>query len=373
MITLYIVDMTSCKIFNMKICISLILLSGTLPGYLKNFSFVPYKMEIVNMKHMEKNNKPQIIILAGPTCVGKTRVAIQIAQKWGGEIIGADAVQVYRYMDIGTAKPDASEQAQVKHHMIDIVDPDVRFDSAMYVDRARPIIQQLHDSHTPIFLVGGSGLYIKTLTQGLFQSAPGNPSIRQKYKQLAARHGNTWLYELLKAQDPDAASTIHPNDMVRIIRALEVFETTGRSIREHHQSHQFSDHPYRLFKIMLNDDRKQLYRRIDRRVDRMIQDGFLKEVHSLIHRGYHCRLNAMQSIGYKHMCAYINGRLGWKEAVTLLKRDTRRYAKRQFTWFRADKSFIWTHASDIATLYPKIHDFIYSSRNPTSQNQPCMV
>jgi len=325
------------------------------------------------MKHTEKKNKPKIIIIAGPTGVGKTRIAIEMAKKWGGEIIGADAIQVYRYMDIGSAKPDPNEQAQMKHHMIDVVDPDVRFDAARYVEMARPIIRHLNDADIPIFLVGGSGLYIKALTGGLFSQAPGNPSIRQKYKQMAAEHGNTFLYEQLQKQDPHAASTIHPNDMVRIIRALEVFETTGRSIKEHHQEHQFTDQPYQLFKIMLNEDRKLLYNRIEHRVDQMIHDGLLKEVQSLIHRGYHCQLNAMQSIGYKHMCAFLNGQLEWNDTIRLLKRDTRRYAKRQFTWFRADKSFLWTSPENIASLYPKIHEFIYSNRKPNSANQPCMV
>jgi tRNA dimethylallyltransferase len=325
------------------------------------------------MKHTENENKPKIIIIAGPTGVGKTRIAIQMAQKWGGEIIGADAIQVYRYMDIGTAKPDFHEQAQVKHHMIDVIDPDVQFDAAMYVEMARHVIQNLHEAGKPIFLVGGSGLYIKALTGGLFAQAPGNPSIRQKFKQMASERGNAFLYEMLQKQDTHAASTIHPNDMVRIIRALEVFEITGRSIKDHHQAHQFADQPYQLFQIMLNEDRKLLYNRIEHRVDQMIQDGLLKEVQSLIQRGYHCQLSAMQSIGYKHMCAFLNGQLDWRETIRLMKRDSRRYAKRQFTWFRANKSFIWTLPAAVTSLYPQVHDFIYSNRNPNSANQPCMV
>jgi len=310
------------------------------------------------MKHTEKKNKPKIIIIGGPTGVGKTSIAIQMAQKWGGEIIGADAIQVYRFMDIGTAKPDFHEQAQVKHHMIDIVTPDVQFDASMYVEQARPIIKHLHDADIPILLVGGSGLYIKALTGGLFKQAPGNLSIRQQYKQMADKHGNAFLYEQLQKKDPAAASAIHPNDMVRIIRALEVFDITGRSIKDHHQAHQFADQPYQLFKIMLHEDRKKLYTRIENRVDQMIGNGLLKEVQSLIHRGYHCNLSSMQSIGYKHMCAFLNGRLTWDETIRLMKRDTRRYAKRQFTWFRADKSFIWASAAEIDSLYPKLDQFI---------------
>jgi tRNA dimethylallyltransferase len=294
-------------------------------------------------------------------------------QNWGGYIIGADAIQVYRYMNIGSAKPDPHEQALVKHHMIDVVDPDEKFDAAMYVEMARPIIHHLYESKTPIFLAGGSGLYMKALTGGLFSQAQGNPSIRQKYKQMASEHGNAYLFEQLQKQDPLAASTIHPNDMVRIIRALEVFEITGRSIKEHHRDHQFADQPYHLLKIMINEDRKLLYDRIDQRVDQMIHNGLLKEVQSLIHRGYHCQLNAMQSIGYKHMCSFLNGQLDWNDTVRLMKRDSRRYAKRQFTWFRSDKSFIWSSCARIVSLYPQIHEFIHSNRNPSSANQPCMV
>jgi len=310
------------------------------------------------MKPVEKNNKPQLIIIAGPTCVGKTSIAIKLAQKWNGQIIGADALQVYRFMDIGTAKPSIKEQSQVIHHMINVVDPDTPFDAARYSDMARPIIDRLHQDNIPIFLVGGSGLYIKTLTQGLFQQAPGNLSLRQTFKQLAATHGNAYLYDRLQKQDPEAASHIHPNDMVRIIRALEVFETTGQSIKAYHRNHQFADTPYQLFKIMLQEDRKKLYHRIDNRVDQMIHAGFLQEVKNLITKGYHCQLNAMQAIGYKHMCAYLNGHLNWDQSVQLMKRDTRRYAKRQFTWFRADKSFIWTSKSEVDNLDSQISQFM---------------
>jgi tRNA dimethylallyltransferase len=311
------------------------------------------------MKHSEKYSKPRIIIIAGPTGVGKTSVAIQMARQYGGEIIGADTVQVYRYMNIGSAKPSPEEQTIAKHNMIDIVDPDDDFDAARYARLAKPIIKRLHQNAVPIFLVGGAGLYIKTLTQGLFHQAPGNPSIRQKYKQLATEKGNAYLYKLLKKNDPEAAISIHPNDSVRIIRALEVFEITGLSIKKHHQSHQFSEQPYHLFKIMLTDQREHLYKRIDRRVDLMIQDGFLKEVESLIDKGFHCRLNSMQSIGYKHLCAFIDGRLAWDEAIHLMKRDTRRYAKRQFTWFRSDKTFIWKKAKEIHSLEPEIEKFLF--------------
>ncbi|MBF0450891.1 MAG: tRNA (adenosine(37)-N6)-dimethylallyltransferase MiaA [Candidatus Magnetomorum sp.] len=310
------------------------------------------------MKHSENNLKPRVIIIAGPTCVGKTSIAIQLAQRYGGEIIGADAMQIYRYMNIGTAKPSLEEQTQAKHHMIDIIDPDETFDVAKYTRMASAMIEQLYRQSIPIFLVGGSGLYIKTLTQGLFQQATGDPLIRQKFKKMAAEHGNAYLYNLLKKNDPDAATSIHPNDTVRMIRALEVFEITGISIKRYHQEHQFADQPYHLYKIMLTEQREILYKRINQRVDTMIQNGFLKEVESLIEKGFHCQLNAMQSIGYKHLCAYLDGRYCWEEAIQLMKRDTRRYAKRQFTWFRSDKKYIWKHAGEIPSIIPQVDNFL---------------
>ena len=333
----------------------------------KNLGLLTYIIMNVNMKlnmeHTKKKSKPVIIIVAGPTCVGKTSAAIKLTQQFGGEIIGADAMQIYRHMNIGTAKPTPQELSQAKHHMVDIVDPDESFDASRYAKIAKPIIEDLHIKNVPVFVVGGSGLYIKTLTQGLFQQAPGNPSIRQKYKQMASKHGNAHLYSLLQKNDPESASSIHPNDLVRIIRALEVFEITGVSIKKHHQTHQFSERPYQMFKIMLSESREYLYKRINQRVDIMIQNGFLKEVQSLIEMGYNCQLNSMQSIGYKHLCAYLNNNFSWDETVQLIKRDTRRYAKRQFTWFRSDKEYNWTNSREINTLHSQIENFLSTKTN----------
>ena len=285
--------------------------------------------------------KPKVIVICGPTGIGKTSVGIRLAEKLGGEIISADSMQVYRYMDIGTAKPTADEQNRVLHHMIDIVDPDEDFDAVRFADMARQKVMQLHQKGIMTFVVGGTGLYIKALLQGLFQSNPVDPQIRERLMQEAADNGSRRLYDHLQQVDPDTADRLHPNDAYRIVRALETIESTGRPISEHHQDHRFADEPFEALKICLQMDRQTLYDRIDHRVDLMIEAGFVDEVRKLLDTGYSADLKSMQSIGYRHIVDFIEGRMAWDESVRILKRDTRRYAKRQLTWFGADEDIIW--------------------------------
>ncbi len=282
-------------------------------------------------------NKPKVIVICGPTGVGKTTVGIQLAEKLGGEIISADSMQIYRYMDIGTAKPTADEQSRIPHHMIDIVDPDENFDAVRFAEMARDKVMQLHQRGVMPLVVGGTGLYIKALLQGLFQSNPVDPKTRERLMKEAAENGSGILYDRLKRVDPDTADRLHPNDSYRIIRALETIESTGRSISEHQQEHGFSDEPFNALKICLRIDRQKLYDRIDQRVDMMIEAGFVDEVKKLLGMGYSADLKSMQSIGYRHISDFLEGRLPWDECVRTLKRDTRRFAKRQFTWFGADQ------------------------------------
>jgi tRNA dimethylallyltransferase len=244
-------------------------------------------------------------------------------------------------MDIGTAKPTADEQNRVPHHMIDIVDPDEDFDAVRFAKMARERVMQLHQKGILPVVVGGTGLYIKALLQGLFQSHPVDPQIRDRLTQEAAEHGSGYLHERLKQVDPETAERLHPNDTYRVLRALETIESTGRSISEHHQDHDFADEPFDALKIGLQMDRQRLYNRIDRRVDLMIAAGLLDEVKMLLGKGYTSDLKAMQSIGYRHMAAYIQGSLPWDECIRTFKRDTRRFAKRQFTWFGADDKIQW--------------------------------
>jgi tRNA dimethylallyltransferase len=304
------------------------------------------------------SNKPSIIVVCGPTGIGKTAAAIEIAETFGGEIISADSMQVYRLMDIGTAKPTVQEQARIRHHLIDIVDPDEDFDAARFGSLARPLIFALIRKNKLPVVAGGTGLYIKALIHGLFQARPPAPEIRRKLKDEAASRGPSALHERLGRVDPQAAAGIHPNDVFRIIRALETYELTGRPISDHHRIHGFSESPFQAFKIGLTMDRKALYERINRRVDLMIAAGLLAEVKGLLGKGYAENLKAMQSIGYRHMADYLGGRLSWEESVRTLKRDTRRYAKRQLTWFRADPDISWVTPTELQNIYPEIHRFL---------------
>jgi tRNA dimethylallyltransferase len=306
--------------------------------------------------------KPQVIIICGPTGVGKTTVAIDLAQHLEGQIIGADSMQIYKFMDIGTAKPTTQERARVVHHMVDFVQPDKPFDAAQYAEMAREKIIELDRQGITPIVVGGTGLYIKALLHGLFDDRVSDPQIRRRLKSEAGDHGIRSLYDRLSSLDPDTAERLHPNDSYRILRALEVIEATGQAISRHHLKHGFFDRPFESLKIGLNLDRAILYERINRRVDVMISAGFLDEVKSLLARGYAANLKPMQSIGYRHMVDYIEGRLSWAECIQTLKRDHRRYAKRQLTWFRADPEIIWKEPRQVEELKLRVENFMSNRR-----------
>lgn len=307
---------------------------------------------------MAMSQKPCVIIIAGPTCVGKTEVAITLAEPLGSEIVSADAMQVYRYMDIGTAKPTQEQQARVPHHLIDVVDPDEPFSAARFKTAAAAVIGELHEKGHPAFVVGGTGLYIKALTRGLFRVEEQDGALRERLRAEAQDLGSPVLHRRLQDVDPEAAARIHPHDAYRIIRALEVLELTGKPLSEHHSTHGFSDDPYQVLKIGLFLDREMLYQRIDQRVDWMLEAGFLKEVKGLLHRGYSPKLKSMKSIGYRHMAEHLEGHVTWDETVRRFKRDTRRYAKRQMAWFKADPKIHWLQPSTIDIMSKKIDSFL---------------
>ena len=304
------------------------------------------------------SQKPDIVVICGPTGIGKTSIAIELAQCFGGEIIGVDSMQIYKYMDIGSAKPTPSEQARVPHHLIDITNPDEPFDAAKFAALAHEKIRELHGRHILPFIVGGTGLYIKALVHGLFRIRAADPQILRELNEEARRHGSAALHQRLKACDPRAAEKIHPNDIFRIIRALEVFRSTETPISEYHGKHQFSDTPYNVLKIGLNMARAKLYRRINQRVDIMLAEGLLEEVKKLLNMGYPPSLKSMQSIGYRHMVDFLLHGVSWDETVRLLKRDTRRYAKRQLTWFRKDDNIRWINAGDTNQARQLIENFL---------------
>jgi len=283
----------------------------------------------------------KVIIICGPTGVGKTGFAIALARQLGGQIVGADSMQIYRFMDIGTAKPTAEEREAVTHHMVDIADPDQHFDAAAFGARAHQVVQSLLMRGVVPLVVGGTGLYIKALLYGLFESRPVDKSVRRHLQEQAEREGPAALHARLALQDPQTAARLHPNDTYRIVRALEVLQQTGEPLSSHHQGHGFQRPRYHALKIGLNLPRDQLYARIDARVEQMLAAGLENEVRQLLQRGYGPQLKALQSLGYRHMIDYIQGRLNWEEALRTLKRDHRRYAKRQLTWFKADESVQW--------------------------------
>jgi len=294
--------------------------------------------------------KPKIVIICGPTGIGKTSVAIDIAGTVNGEIISADSMQIFRHMDIGTAKPSPVELAKARHHMIDIVNPDEHFDAALFSEIAHNKVLKLDKRSIVPIVAGGTGLYIKALIHGLFGADPYDPDIRIRLKREADAHGADFLYKRLAKSDPVAAGRIHPNDTYRIIRALELVEATGKTISKHHGEHGFADKRYTVLKIGLQMEREALYDRINQRVDVMIEKGLVDEVRGLLERGYSQDLKSMQSIGYRHMIDFIKGCGLLDETIRTLKRDTRRYAKRQMTWFNADPEIVWTkpdHAEDI--------------------------
>jgi tRNA dimethylallyltransferase len=304
------------------------------------------------------SDKPKIIIICGPTGIGKTAVGLELAEKFGGEIIGADSMQIYRHMDIGTAKPTLEERCRVAHHMVDIVDPAEDFDAVQFSERARTTIAALDTQERLPFVVGGTGLYIKALLHGLFQSESVDPQIRDRLRQQLDQNGSGLLYERLEQVDPDTAGRLHPHDSYRIIRALETIESSGKSISKHHQDHGFEDDPFNVLKIGLRIDRTQLYEHIDQRVDLMVQAGLVEEVKKLLGMGYAAELKSMQSIGYRHMVAFLAGELPWDECLRTLKRDTRRFAKRQLTWFGADPQIKWYEPHQVNEIIRLIEGFL---------------
>ena len=302
--------------------------------------------------------KPRLICILGPTGVGKTAMALELADRWGGEIVSADSMQVYRHMDIGTAKPTPEERRRIPHHLLDVVNPDEPFDVSLYIRLANGIIADLQREERPVFVVGGTGLYIRALMGGLIAGPGADESLRQILREEMNRLGKSHLYEKLRTRDEKAAARIDPHDGVRIIRALEVLELTGRSIVDHQQGHRFGECPYEVLQIGLRLDREQLLARIDGRTDRMIENGFVDEVRRLLAMGYHESLKPMQSLGYRHILAYLAGKGDLQESVSRIKRDTCRYAKRQMTWFAADREVGWLDPWDVDAASKQIGLFL---------------
>ena len=294
----------------------------------------------------ESDDKQKIVIILGPTASGKTDLAVRLAERFGGEIVNADSMQVYRGMEIGTAKPSPELRQRVPHHLIDMVEPDIDFSASDFRREAARAIADIAGRGKRAFIVGGTGLYIRALLRGLVDSPSGAGGVRGELEEQARLLGNDALLGELARVDPDSAARLHPNDLVRIIRALEVYRLTGTPISRQRNAHGFSGDYYFPLKIGLAVERRELYERIDRRVEGMMAEGLVEEVRALLGRGFSPCLKALRSIGYRQICAYLSHEYPLDEAVRLIKRDTRRYAKRQMTWFNNDKEINWVEYSD---------------------------
>lgn len=285
-----------------------------------------------------------LVVICGPTAVGKTAAATELAERVGGEIVAADSRTIYRQMDIGTAKPTPEQRARVRHHLLDVANPDEIITVAVYRRMARAAIQEIRARRKTPILVGGTGLYIRAVVDGFtIPEVPPDPSLRQHLEEVE-RHAPGALHARLSAADPVAAARIHPRNVRRLIRALEVFEHTGRPISTQQRR---ADPVGRIVQIGLTVNRGALYRHIDERVDAQIAAGLIHEVRNLLARGHDPSLPALQGLGYKEIIEYLGGKVTLEEATRRLKRNTRRYAKRQYTWFRRDARIRWLEVDDL--------------------------
>jgi tRNA dimethylallyltransferase len=287
--------------------------------------------------------KPKIVIILGPTAVGKTELTLALAQTINAEIVNADSQQVYRYLDIGTGKPLQGERKRVRHHLIDVVGPDEEFNAAIYRRLATARIDEILKRGAPTFVCGGSGLYLKALTGGLFAGPDRDSELRAKLEREIAETGLASLYHRLIAVDPSANTNIHPNDRQRIIRALEVYQSTGRPLSAWQNEHRFHEQSFDVLKIGLERERSELYDLINERSESMIRAGLLEEVRGLMARGYSLDLKPLRSVGYRQMGEVIKEIKTLPEALEEMKQETRRLAKRQLTWFRSDPEIRWFH------------------------------
>ena len=291
--------------------------------------------------------KRRVPVIVGPTAVGKTALSLDLAGRLNAEIVSADSRQVYRYLDIGTAKPTPEERARAPHHFIDVRDPDEYYSAGEYGREARAAIEEMLGQGRLPIVVGGSGFYLRALFEGLFEPRISDPEVKERIRERIRRQGLAAVYEELRRVDAESAGRIHPNDEQRIVRALEVYEISGQPM-----SAFFKEKPrpagFRGVWIGLSRERAELYRLIDTRVDRMFEQGLEDEVRALLQRGYPPDLNALRTVGYREVIDYLQGRVDLERAVELVKRNSRRYAKRQLTWFRRDNRIHWIPAGETA-------------------------
>ncbi len=303
--------------------------------------------------------KKPFIILTGPTAVGKSALSIQLAKTVGGEIISADSMQVYRHMDIGSAKITEEEMEGVRHHLINVLEPTQEFNVVRFQAMAKEAMEKIYDAgHIPI-VVGGTGFYIQALLYDIdFTKTEEDSTFRNKMEDLANEKGDGFLHEMLRKVDPVSAKTIHENNRKRVIRALEFYHETGTPISSHNERERQKESPYQYAYFVLTDDRARLYERIEARVDKMLKDGLVQEVSALKEMGCKKEMVSMQGLGYKEILSYLNGERTLEEAVYVLKRDTRHFAKRQLTWFKRERDVIWLDKREYGYEDSKLLDAI---------------
>jgi len=286
--------------------------------------------------------KQPLIILSGPTAVGKTALSIELAKRINGAIISADSMQVYKYMDIGSAKIMPEEMDGVKHYLIDELEPSDEFNIVVFQQKAKVALEEIYANGQIPIVAGGTGFYIQALLYDIdFENQDCNEEFRVELEQIAKEKGNEVLHARLKEIDPVSAEKIHANNVKRVIRALEFYHLTGKPISEHNEAEQQKESPYNFAYFVLTDERENLYKRIDKRVDIMLENGLVEEVTKLKEMGYHRNMVSMQGLGYKEILDYLDDKCTLDEAVYVLKRETRHFAKRQLTWFRRERDVIW--------------------------------
>lgn len=308
--------------------------------------------------------KKPLIILTGPTAVGKTELSVKLAKALQGEIISADSIQVYKYMDIGSAKVTKEEMEGVKHYLIDELMPDEEFNIFYFKEKAKEYVNEIYkNNHIPI-VAGGTGFYIQSLLYDIeFKNEESDDQIRNELYQLYEKQGATYIHNMLKKIDPESAAAIHENNVKRVIRAIEYYRLNGEKISTHNEREKQKNSPYNFKYYCLNMDRKLLYERINKRVDIMVKNGLVEEVKSLLNMGYSKNLVSMQGIGYKEIVLYLEGNITLEEAVEMIKQETRRFAKRQLTWFRREKEVTFINYEDFDFDKEKVLEFMINDIN----------
>ncbi len=308
--------------------------------------------------------KRPLVILTGPTAVGKTKASIGLAKAIGGEIISADSMQVYRQMDIGSAKIKPSEMEGVPHHLVDVLEPDEEFHVVRFQQMAKQAMEEIYAKGKIPILVGGTGFYIQAVLYDIdFSENEKDTSYREELEQLAQTKGTEYLHERLREVDAKSAEEIHANNVKRVIRALEYFHQTGEKISEHNEEQRSKESPYNYAYFVLNDERSHLYERINLRVDQMVSEGLVEEVRALKAKGYKKEMVSMQGLGYKEMLDYLEGLDSFEHAVEIIKRDTRHFAKRQITWFKRESDVIWLNKNEYAYDEEKILEAMLQKLN----------